>query len=209
MSTLRERTPDISVIIPVYNLEHHITPMLDSLASQDLGEYKAEIIFVLNNCTDDSEGVIRRSGTESTIINCTIQGCGPARNAALDIATGEYVWFMDGDDWLLSDTAIRDCMDKVRTERLNILRVPFRSATFRQMYFSMVWQYVLRMEFVKEFRFPEYQPSEDDAYMRQVLYKAGVSNHMTLPHMARPLYLYNYMRDGSNMYRHAVLGEKI
>lgn len=209
MSTLRERTPDISVIIPVYNLEHHITPMLDSLASQDLGEYKAEIIFVLNNCTDDSEGVIRRSGIESTIINCTIQGCGPARNAALDIATGEYVWFMDGDDWLLSDTAIRDCMDKVRTERLNILRVPFRSETFRQMYFSMVWQYVMRMEFVKEFRFPEYQPSEDDAYMRQVLYKAGVNNHMTLPHMARPLYLYNYMRDGSNMYRHAVLGEKI
>ena len=210
MPTLLKRDPDLSVIIPVYNLENYLAPMLDSLKRQDLGGYVVEIIFALNNCTDNSDGVIRSSGLDCTIINCTTQGCGPARNAALDIATGTFVWFLDGDDWLLSDTAFRDVLDRATADNLNILRIPFTSNSFNYPYFSMVWQYLLRREFVKEFRFPDYQPSEDDAYMDAILDKARYSRycHLDLPCMDRPLYYYNYMRDGSNMFRVA-RGEKI
>lgn len=201
---------DISIIIPVYNLERCIRPMLDSLKEQKIGGYTAEIIFVMNNCTDKSEDVIRESGLDCTIINCTTQGCGPARNAGMDIATGEYIWFMDGDDWLLSDTAIRDALNKAYAENLNVLRIPFISDLFRYQYFSMVWQYLLRREFIQEFRFPEFQPSEDDVYMMSVLEKAGYDrgSHMRLPCMNKVLYYYNYMREGSNMYR-VWHGEKI
>ena len=199
---------DISIIIPVYNLANFLAPMLDCLALQKLGDYRAEIIFVLNNCTDQSEQVIRRSGLDCKIIECTTQGCGPARNKGYDHATGNYIWFMDGDDWLLSDTAVKDVLDKVYAEDLEILRIPFASNTFNYQYFSMVWQYVFKREFINGIRFPDYQPSEDDAFMRLVLAKELCANHLALPYIDETLYFYNYMRAGSNMERYA-RGEKI
>lgn len=203
MPTLQQCPPDISIIIPVYNLERFIQPMLDSLKAQELGPYRAEIIFVLNNCTDASEEIIRHSGLPCEIITCAEQGCGPARNAGLDMAQGEYIWMLDGDDWLLSKTAVQEVIKKARTEALNILRVPFSTDKFWGQYFSMVWQYVLRRDYIKEFRFPAIQPAEDDAFMHQVLRKAGRNrfDYMDLPSMDQPLYFYNYGREGSNMYR--------
>ena len=203
MQTLCECKADISIIIPVYNLENYLRPMLNCLIAQDFGDYKAQIIFVINNCTDKSEEVIRQSGLDCTIIHCATQGCGPARNAGLDIADGEYIWFLDGDDWLLSDTAVKDVLDKAKAEDLNILYIPFASEKFTWQYFSMCPQYLLRREFVKEFRFPDYQPAEDDAYMLMVLNKAGYTRYtyFNLPHVEKPLYYYNYMRPGSNMFR--------
>lgn len=203
MQTLFKCKNDLTVIIPVYNLERFLEPMLRSLKQQDLGGYAVEFLFVLNNCTDDSEGVIRSSGLECKIINCFIQGCGPARNAGMDIATGEYIWFMDGDDWLLTDNAIRTALSKAKDEGLNILRIRWQSKNYRYNYFSMVWQYLFKREFINEFRFPFYQPSEDDAFTRQVLYKAGSSPqyYLSLPRVEEPLYYYNYLREGSNMYR--------
>lgn len=211
MQTLYECKTDISVIIPVYNLEHFLQPMLDSLKHQELGDYTAEVLFVLNNCTDNSEVVIRDSGIDCTILYCTKQGCGPARNTALDVASGDYIWFMDGDDWLLSNTAIKDALDKAKAEDLNILRIPFKSNGFYYNYFSMVWQYLLRRDYICEFRFPDYQPGEDDAFMAGVLTKYGTDryNFLCLPCMGRPQYYYNYKRIGSNMYRFEELRERI
>ena len=200
---------DLSVIIPVYNLEKFIKPMLLSLKGQKLGEYKVQIIFVINNCTDRSEDIIRESGV-GTIIQCKEQGCGPARNEGLKIATGNYVWMMDGDDWLLSDTAIKEVLDKAYAEDLDILYIPFKSNLYRGMYFSMVWQYLLKREFIEEFQFPNTQPAEDDDYMLEVLKKAGKdrNSYVFLPQMPYALYFYNYLREGSNMYRF-FKGEKI
>ena len=201
---------DLSIIIPVYNLEEYITPMLDSLKSQDLGGYSVEIIFVLNNCTDDTEGVIRRSGLDCRIIECKIQGCGSARNAGLDVAEGEYVWQIDGDDWLLSNTAVKQILDRIKKDGMDILYIPFSHEKYKFDYFSMTCQYVMRREFIKEFRFPNYQPAEDDAFMVMVLQKAGRNrwNYYRLPRINEELYYYNYMRPGSNMWK-VSRGEKI
>lgn len=208
MSTLHQC--DVSIIIPVYNLERFIQPMLNSLLAQDYGEYTHEIIFVLNNCTDKSEDVIRKSGLDCTIINCETQGCGPARNAGLDIAMGNYVWMLDGDDWLMSDTAVRDVLDKAYAEDIDMLRIPYASDKFKYFYFSMVWQYLFKRSFIGELRFPNYQPAEDDAFTEAMLSKVGIPRGgvITLPYMDKPLYWYNYLREGSNMFRVA-LGEKI
>ena len=211
MSALHKRKTDLSIIIPVYNLEHFIQPMLDSLKAQDFGGYVVEILFVMNNCTDNSEDVIRSSGLDCTILHCTTQGCGPARNTGLDAATGEYVWMMDGDDWLLSDTAVADVLDKAYADDLDVLRIPYQSDKFTWGYFSMVWQYLLRRTFVDEIRFPNCQPGEDDAFMLQVLDKLGYSRteFLCLPHLDTPLYYYNYLREGSNMYRFCILGQRL
>ena len=202
---------NLSIIVPVYNLERFISPLLFTLKHQDLAGYVIEIIFVLNNCTDKSEDMIRDSGIECRIINCKQQGCGPARNAGMDIASGEYIWFMDGDDWLKSDKAIKEVLDRAMSQNLDILRIPFDQERFGGNYFSMVWQYLFRREFINEFRFPDYQPSEDDAFMHQVLYKAGYNwrTYLNMPCIDHDLYYYNYLREGSNMYRHNILHENI
>ena len=209
MSELCKCDCDISIIIPVYNLEDYIAPMLLSLIEQDYGEYTHEIIFVLNNCTDDSEAMIHASGLDCKIINCEVQGCGPARNAGFEIAKGEYIWFLDGDDWLLSNTAVQQVLDKADGVQ-DIVYIPFASDTYKYQYFSMVPQYLLRRKFVEEFRFPNYQPAEDDAYMEQVLTKAGRNRYtyMHLPRIDHALYYYNFGRPGSNMMRY-YSGEKI
>lgn len=211
MQTLCECGKDLSIIIPVYNLENFIQPMLDSLKAQDTGDYDIEIIFVLNNCTDDSEGVIRASGLKCTIMNCETQGCGPARNVALEVAKGKYIWFMDGDDWLLSNTAVKDVLDRMIADKLQIVRIPFDSNNFHWQYFSMVWQYCMRRTLIDDFRFPNYQPAEDDAFMKSMLIRCGygIYDYVTMPTMPEPLYFYNYLREGSNMYRCNILGESI
>lgn len=210
MQALQQRDPDLSVIVPVYNLEKFLQPLLDSLKRQDLEEYKVEYIFVLNNCTDNSEAVLRASGLDCKILSCDIQGCGPARNVGFDEARGKYVWFMDGDDWLLSEYAIRDALDRALADNLDILRIRFASNSFNMAYFSMVWQYVLRREFVADLRFPAIQPCEDDVYMEQALAKLKLNRrtYICLPTIGKPLYYYNHLREGSNMFRH-YHGERI
>lgn len=200
MQTLLER-PDLSVIVPVYNLERFMDPLLTCLKRQDLGGYSLEYIFVLNNCTDRSEDVIRASGLPCKIIECTEQGCGPARNAGFEESTGARIWFMDGDDWLLGEKVIRDALDGA--QGLDIYRVPYTSNMFLYDYFAMVWQYVFRREFVEEFRFRKEQPGEDDDYMMRVLAKAGFSreNFTELPSLRYKGYYYYYLRAGSNMER--------
>lgn len=197
---------DISVIIPVFNLEKCIQPMLDCLKRQDLGEYTAEFIFVLNNCTDKSEEVIRANGFDQ-IYNCTEQGCGCARNVGFEHSTGKNIWFMDGDDWLLSDTAIKDVLD---AKQGSIIRVPYTSNLFNVQYFSMVWQYVFDRDLIKDIRFRKIQPAEDDAFMLEVFKRIGLNTqtYLCMPAYGQPLYYYNYLRAGSNMERH-MRGEDI
>ena len=204
MSKMLKRTVDLSIIVPVYNLEEFITPLINSLKAQDLGEYTTEYIFVLNNCTDRSEEVIKKSGIECIITNCDKQGCGLARNVGFDIAKGEYIWFMDGDDWLLSAYALHDAIRAIKGSGLDIVRIPFESKTFRMHYYSMVWQYIVRKSFVEEFRFTGRQPQEDDEWTIKVLNKAGYSpqTYLRMPYYKTPLYFYNHGREGSNMYRY-------
>lgn len=199
---------DLSIIIPVYNLEKHIQPILDSLKAQKHG-YSVEILFVLNNCTDKSEEIVRASGL-GRILYCEEQGCGPARNAGLREARGKYIWFMDGDDWLTTDQAIQIAVSRAYQDDLDILYIPFESKTFRFQYFSMVWQYILRKDFIEGIEFPSIQPAEDDYFMDMVLRRKGINRwyHYHLPSVQEPLYFYNYMREGSNMYRLSK-GEKI
>ena len=207
MSALYERT-DLSVIIPVYNLEKHIAPMLASLKEQEYGDYKVEIIFVLNNCTDRSEEIIRESGLSCTVMNCTEQGCGCARNMGFEHSHGERIWFLDGDDWLLSNTAFKVALDGAQDK--DILRIPFTSNLFTTDYFSMVWQYVFKRSLIEDIRFRKVQPAEDDDYMGKVFAKIGIaiSQYKELPALERPLYFYNYLREGSNMWRY-LRGEDI
>ena len=94
----------MSVIIPVYNIERHLRQCLDSVTGQTLTEL--EIICVDDGSTDGSPEILadyaQRDG-RFQIITQPNTGPGVARNTGMDRATGEYLIFLDSDDWFEPD----------------------------------------------------------------------------------------------------------
>ena len=93
----------LSIIIPVYNVEKHISKCLDSLVNQDVNKTDYEVIIV-NDGSKDKSASIAVSYCESQdnffLYNQENQGVGAARNKGLSIAIGEYIYFLDPDDYL-------------------------------------------------------------------------------------------------------------
>lgn len=94
-----DRPVKVSVIMPCYNGEHDLQESLDSVLRQDLREI--EVICCDDGSSDHTKDIIRRYVGEDSrvrLIELNHGGSGPARNAGLDAAVGQYVAFMDCDD---------------------------------------------------------------------------------------------------------------
>ncbi len=94
----------LSLIIPVYKVEPFIYQCLDSIRSQYKPEYSLEVILVNDGTPDRSMEVVQPLLKEMpyvTLINQENQGLSVARNNGLQASQGDYVWFIDSDDWLL------------------------------------------------------------------------------------------------------------
>ena len=94
----------VSVIIPVYNVEEYIGLTLDSLVNQTLKDI--EIIVIDDGSTDNSRQIIEDYEKKYKNIRVILQeNSGPsrARNRGVEEATGEYLAFVDSDDYLLPD----------------------------------------------------------------------------------------------------------
>lgn len=102
-------SPKVSVIIPVYNAAQYLEKCLDSILGQTLPVEALEVVCVDDGSTDASPEILSRyAAAHANMRTLRQQNGGPslARNAALDIATGEYVLFVDSDDWLLRPDVI-------------------------------------------------------------------------------------------------------
>lgn len=88
----------LSIVIPVYNLAQYIEKCLNSILNQPFKDY--EIICVNDGSTDNSLEVLKKYEGKIVIIDKENEGSGVARNAGIDRAKGEYILFVDGDDWL-------------------------------------------------------------------------------------------------------------
>ena len=91
----------LSVIIPVYNVEIYLPRCLDSVIGQT---YKnLEIIIVDDGSTDNSGKIAEQYAAQDDriyVIHQENRGLGPARNSGLDVASGDFITFVDSDDWL-------------------------------------------------------------------------------------------------------------
>ncbi len=114
----------ISVIIPVFNCERYLPECLDSVISQTLQD--VEIILINDSSTDSSQEIIDKYGlSDSRIRPVELEenrGVGYARNTGIEMAEGEFIIFLDADDYWdddrmlesLYETAINDKADLVK-----------------------------------------------------------------------------------------------
>jgi glycosyltransferase involved in cell wall biosynthesis len=94
-----------SIIIPVYNTEDYLSQCLDSVVNQTYREI--EIIIINDGSTDNSKEIIdeySRKDSRIIVINQLNKGLSAARNAGLNIATSEYILFVDSVEYIALDT---------------------------------------------------------------------------------------------------------
>lgn len=108
------RNPKISIIVPVYNTSKYLDKCINSLLNQVYKNY--EIIIINDGSTDNSLDIIKKYkdlNSNITILEQSNSGQSVARNNAIKIAQGEYITFVDSDDWVstnyLSDMC--SCLD--------------------------------------------------------------------------------------------------
>ncbi|WP_336876205.1 glycosyltransferase family 2 protein [Sphingobacterium multivorum] len=97
--------PLLSVIIPVFNVEGYLSKCIDSVLNNNFSSI--EIILVNDGSTDNSGDVCNAYAEKFDFIYAfhkENQGVSSSRNYGLDKAIGEWIYFMDSDDWISSDT---------------------------------------------------------------------------------------------------------
>ena len=120
--------PKVSVIIPVYNVEEYLQECLDSVVNQTLKEI--EIICVDDGSTDNSLEILKEYAQKDNRITVIMQEnlhAGVARNAGLSQAKGEYVHFLDSDDWVDKNT-YEELSSLIKKKKVNFMK--FKSYTY-------------------------------------------------------------------------------
>lgn len=95
--------PKVSVIIPVYNVEKYIITCMESVKNQTFKNF--EVIFIDDGSTDNTLEIVNAYITEHSLENFKVisqnnQGSSSARNRGLDVAQGDWIFFLDADDWI-------------------------------------------------------------------------------------------------------------
>jgi glycosyltransferase involved in cell wall biosynthesis len=143
--------PLISVIIPVYNGEAFIARAVDSALSQDFPDF--EVIVINDGSTDETGPILNTYGGRIHVISQENRGQAAARNRAAAIARGQYLAFLDADDWW-------------RKDKLNLTHHALESQETAVLAFSG-WRQVLLDEIeLSDYRY-ERTPSLEDMFSRR------------------------------------------
>ena len=178
--------PKVSVVIPVYNVMQYLRECLDSVIAQTIKDI--EIICVDDGSTDDSSVILQEYKAKDSRIHIFSQdnkGAGAARNKAINTATGEYVVFMDSDDWYPETDILETLYNKAVQNRVDICGGSFselRNGKLITTFHGLNEKYAFHKEGIISFR--EYQ--FDYGYHR-FLYKRDllIKNHIYFPDYRR------------------------
>ncbi len=206
-----------SIIVPVYNVEAYLEQCLVSLRSQNYADF--EIICVNDGSTDRSREILSEWETrfpQMRVIDRENGGLSAARNTGLEVAQGDYIVFVDSDDWVeptmlsrLAEEASGEdmvCFSCRRTDIGTYDTLPIEQSDgwnyynhhaleHREVPFVCVWQRCYRREFLIDnvLRFREGILHEDNEFTPRVCLKAKKVKVI-------PDILYNYrVRPGSIM----------
>ena len=217
-------TPLISVIVPIYQVEAYLEECLDSILNQTYRQL--EIILIDDGSTDRCGEICDRYASRDSrikVIHQTNQGLSAARNAGMDIAIGEYISFIDSDDYIVPqyyekmlegfkqypDAPIIACL-VYQDKDGQITRLSPNWHTTQPVFHSSltfceecllgkmtvaVWNKLFRTELMKDIRFRVGRIFEDSLFMHDLspILKQYPGDVVVIPH-----YLYYYrIRQGS------------
>ena len=117
----RNGNPLISVIVPVYKVEEYLARCVDSILGQT---YRNLEILLVDDGSPDRCGVMcdeyASRDSRIRVIHKENGGLSSARNAAIDVARGEYIGFVDSDDWIEPET-YEALLDMALTEQVKLV----------------------------------------------------------------------------------------
>jgi len=221
--------PKISVIIPVYNVEEYLPQSLNSVVNQTHSDIE---IICINDCSTDNSLKILEEYTEKDcrikLINFSKnQGVSVARNAGIDIAEGDYIAFLDPDDWwelellekaikklqldnadviLFSHNEIKNneiIKNKEKLKKIQDVINGTNYINYLQDFSILIWDKIYRKDFIKNRNIKFIQnihQTEDVLFSLEVF-----SNNPIVTFIAENLYNYRLNREGSAMYNSVML----
>lgn len=189
-----------SIIIPIYNCEECVAKCLRSVLKQTYKDY--ELLVVCDSCTDGTEQIVRNLGIEPIVAN--VHNDGLARNIGLDNAQGEWVLFLDSDDWWLHEYVLQQIADKVEDLDADILAFSFIFKSVKYAaprsnnggLYPAVWNKCWKREFIGDTRFPNIYAESDWCF-----HLDNMEKNPKIVDWDMPMYYYNYMRPGSITYK--------
>lgn len=206
------KQPLISVIIPVYGVEKYISQCLESVINQTYNNLE---IIVINDGTKDRSAEIAKEyaakDSRIKVYDFKNGGLSVARNRGLEIATGEYISYLDSDDWLdtkmyetLLETAMKNEADMVKcgiieTNGASEEKITFSDVKiinneqhkafenyFKGILWTLAWNGLYKKELAKKVKFPDNVVHEDN-------YSSGMFLYLAKKVIAMPFCL-NYYR---------------
>ena len=152
--------PKVSVIIPVYNVEKYLRQCLDSVINQTLTDI--EIICVDDGSTDSSLAILEEYASKDDRIKILKQqnaGAGVARNNGIKVATGEYLHFLDSDDWIENDT-YEKLYNLIAEKQCDFVK--FKSYSYDDVSQEIVDQFFTNIGYLSEEKFNKFYNFEKD-----------------------------------------------
>lgn len=190
--------PILSIIVPVYNVEEYLPKCLDSICNQSFKDF--ELILVNDGSTDNSYNICNaysKKDKRIIIVNKQNGGLSSARNAGIELATGEYIGFVDSDDWIdldmyellinnikKNDADIAICNDKkvvnknvLSSTNTNKVRVYSQEKAIEALiegvhFQEYAWNKVYKRTLFTDIRFPEEKLYEDVFVMYKLFLKS-------------------------------------
>ena len=175
----------VSVVIPIYNSEKYLEKCLDSVKNQTLKEI--QIICVNDGSTDKSLEIISKYAKNDdrfVVINQKNGGCGKAYNEGMKLATGEYIGFVEPDDYINSDM-YENLYDVAKSYDVDFVKSDFvefnsqgenkyRALTYSKEYYNKV---INPKDDINVFNFA--MNTWTGLYKREFLEKNGINYHET------------------------------
>ncbi|MBR6965248.1 glycosyltransferase [Candidatus Saccharibacteria bacterium] len=204
--------PKVSVLVAAYNVSEYLEKCLESIAQQTYKEL--EIIIVDDGSTDDTNQICQqfaKSDSRIKLIQQKNAGLSAVRNAGLKVATGDFVMFVDGDDFIdkrMVEELVKQNADIVvcgyKTVPKGDIKAPTNKKlsgqdaaiellTEQENYMVVSWNKLYRRELFKDIKFPIGKKHEDSLTTYKILAAAK-----TVVYLDKPLYFY-VQRSGSIM----------
>lgn len=191
--------PEISVIIPVYNVENYLDRCLNSIINQTFTNI--EIILINDGSTDNSGDICdfyKKKDKRITVIHKHNEGASIARNKGLNVARGKYISFIDSDDWIdenmlsrlydiiIDNNAdISECKYIETFDNININQPEERIYVASNIQASeflyknsdygsiVLWNKLYKIELFEDIRFPDKKICEDQFVTPQLYLKSN------------------------------------